>query len=350
MKQHLQIGKRRVGPGEPVYIVAEMSANHNQDFAAAEAIIRAAKDAGADAVKLQTYTADTLTIDSDKPAFRVTGGTLWDGRTLHSLYQEAYTPWDWQPKLQKLAHELGLDFFSTPFDVSAIDFLERLNVPAHKVASFELVDIPLIEAVARTGKPIIMSTGMASKAEIQDAVDAAKRGGCDQLVLLKCNSGYPAPLEEMNLSTIPDMAKTFGVAVGLSDHTMDIAVPIASVALGACVIEKHFTLDRRQKGPDSSFSLEPAEFRAMVDAIRATEKALGRVFYGTNPREEKSKAFRRSLFAVADIAAGETLTAQNVRSIRPANGLPPKHFAEVLGRKAKAAIERGTPLSWDLLS
>lgn len=349
MKAYLEIGGRRVGPGYPVYIVAELSANHNQNYDDAVATLKAAKAAGADAIKLQTYTADTLTLDCDKPPFRIQGGTLWDGKSLHALYREAYTPWEWHAPLQKLARELELDFFSTPFDPTAVEFLEKLAVPVHKVASFELVDTPLIELIARTGKPIIMSTGMATEMEITEALAAAQRGGATQVALLKCNSSYPAPLAEMHLRTIIDMAARFGVPIGLSDHTMDLAVPVASVALGACIIEKHFTLSRETPGPDSAFSLEPNEFAAMVKAVRATEAALGSVHYGVSAPEAKSRIFRRSLFAVRDIAAGEKLTAENVRSIRPTGGLAPKHLPEVLGKCAARAIERGTPLTWELI-
>lgn len=345
----MKIKGREIGEGQPVYIIAEMSANHNGDYAQAVALIHAAKDAGADAVKLQTYTADTLTIDSDAQYFRVDGGTLWDGRTLYELYGEAYTPWEWQPRLKAVAEEIGLHLFSSPFDATAVDFLETMNVPAYKIASFELVDIPLIQRVARTGKPLILSTGMATLAEIEDAVGAAREAGATQVALLKCNSAYPAPPEGMNLRTIPDLAARFGVPVGLSDHTLDLAVPITAVALGACIIEKHFTLSRDVPGPDSAFSLEPSEFRAMVDAIRTAEKALGTVQYGVSAEEEKSVVFRRSLFVVEDVRAGETFTEKNVRSIRPGDGLPPKHLPDVLGKYAKTDISRGTPLSWDNL-
>ncbi len=346
MPRELTLGARRIGPGQPTYLIAELSANHGQSFETAVRLVRAAKDAGADAVKLQTYTADTLTIRSDRPEFRVGGGTLWDGRTLHDLYGEAYTPWEWQPKLKALADELGLDLFSTPFDPSAVDFLERMNVPAYKVASFEVIDLPLVETVARTGKPMIISTGMATLEEIDEAVAAARRAGADGIALLKCTSAYPAAPEEMNLRTIPHLAETFDVPAGLSDHTLGIAVPVAAVALGACVIEKHFTLSRAEPGPDSAFSLEPHEFKAMADAVRVAEKAVGTVHYGLSGKDESSRAFRRSLFVVADVKADEPLTAENVRSIRPGHGLPPKFLPEVLGRRAARNLERGTPLSW----
>ncbi len=346
----ITINGKRVGAGHPVYVVAELSANHAQSYDKAVQLVRAAHQAGADAIKLQTYTADTLTLKSDRPEFRVGGGTLWDGRTLYDLYQEAYTPWDWQPKLKALANELSMELFSSAFDASAVDFLERMGVPAHKVASFELVDIPLIRKMASTGKPIIMSTGMATDAEIVEAVEAARAGGCHQLALLKCTSAYPAPPEEMNLRAIPVLAERFGVPAGLSDHTQGIAAPVAAVALGACIIEKHFTLRRADGGPDSAFSLEPAEFREMVDAIRVAEKALGSTGAARRPAEDKSRAFRRSLFVVADLKKGEVFTEQNVRSIRPAHGLHPRHLAEVLGQRAACDIARGTPLSWELVA
>jgi N-acetylneuraminate synthase len=350
MKAPFKIGQREIGPGRPAYIIAELSANHNGRFEQAAALIHAAMECGADAVKLQTYTADTITLRSDRPEFRVGGGTLWDGRTLHDLYGEAYTPWDWQPKLKKVADELGIDLFSTPFDPTAVDFLEKMGVPAHKIASFELVDLPLIEKIARTGKPIIMSTGMATLAEIAEAVDTIRRAGNEQLALLKCNSAYPAPPEEMNLRTIPHLAEAFGVPAGLSDHTLGIAVPVAAVALGACIIEKHFTLSRAEPGPDSAFSLEPSEFKAMVEAVRTAEKAVGKVHYGISGKDEVSRTFRRSLFVVSDVRAGELFTAENVRSIRPGHGLPPKHLPEVLGRRAARNISRGTPLCWQDVS
>lgn len=343
------IGARQIGPGQPVFIVAEMSANHNQDFGEAVRIIRSMKDAGADAVKLQTYTADTLTLQSDREWFRVGGGTLWDGRTLHDLYSEAYTPWEWQPKLKRAANDLGMDLFSSAFDATAVDFLEQMGVPAHKIASFELVDLPLIEKMAGTGKPLILSTGMATLAEIDEAVQVARRAGAKEIALLKCTSAYPSPAEEMNLRAIPSMAEHFQAPIGLSDHTMGIAVAVAAVSLGACIVEKHFTLSREMPGPDSAFSLEPQEFKAMVDAIRTAEKALGTVYYGPNTKEAKMLGFRRSLFVVKDVKRGEAFTKANVRSIRPANGLHTRHLREVLGRRATSDIERGTPLAWELV-
>jgi pseudaminic acid synthase len=345
----LSISGRQIRVGFPAYVIAEVSANHRQSLDVAEDIVRAAKEAGADAVKLQTYTPDTITLASDREEFQVRGGTLWDGRTLHNLYAEACMPWEWQPRLKKLAEDLGMDCFSSAFDATAVDFLEQMNVPAHKIASLELVDIPLIQKMARTGKPLIMSTGMATVEEIEEAVQAARSAGATEIALLKCTSAYPAPPEEMNLRTIPEMAQRFGVPVGLSDHTMGIAVPVAAVALGACIIEKHLTLSRSVPGPDSAFSLEPQEFKAMVEAVRIAEKALGDVHYGLSAKEQASRAFRRSLFVVADVEEGELFTAANVRSIRPANGLHPRHLPEVLGKRAAQGIKRGTPLCWEFV-
>ncbi len=345
----IRIGDRSIGSGEPVYVVAELSANHNQDYDQAVRIIHAAKDAGADAVKLQTYTPDTMTIASRREEFRIVGGTLWDGRNLHDLYGEAYTPWEWQPKLKKEAEDLGMDLFSSAFDATAVDFLEEMGVPAHKLASFELVDIRLIQRMAQTGKPLIMSTGMATVEEIEEALRSARQAGATQIALLKCTSAYPAPPEEMNLRTIAEMARRFGVPVGLSDHTMGIAAPVAAVALGACIIEKHLTLSRATLGPDSGFSLQPHEFKAMVEAVRTVEKALGEVYFGPSGREQASRAHRRSLFVVQDVKRGETFTAANIRSIRPGHGLNTRHLSEVLGKRAVRDIERGTPLSWDLV-
>jgi pseudaminic acid synthase len=346
----IQIAGRNIGPGEPAYIIAELSANHGQDFTQAVEIVRAAHSAGADAVKLQTYTADTLTIQSGKDYFRAGKGTLWEGRTLHDLYCEAYTPWEWQPELKRIANDLGLHLFSTPFDATAVDFLEQMDVPAYKIASFELVDLPLIRRVAATGKPVIMSTGMATLQEIEEAVEAARTAGVSALALLKCTSAYPASPDEMHLRTIPHLSRMFGVPAGLSDHTLGIAVPVAAVALGACIVEKHITLSRATPGPDSAFSLEPREFKDMVEAIRTAERALGAVRYGVSKREAASRNFRRSLFITEDVRAGSPLTPENVRSIRPANGLPPKHYDEVLGRRVARDVERGTPLSWELLA
>lgn len=350
MTDAITINERQVGAGFPVYVVAELSANHNQDFEQAVRLVHAAKQAGADAIKLQTYTADTLTIRADQEWFRIAGGTLWDGHTLHDLYQQACMPWEWQPKLKVIANELGMDLFSSAFDASAVDFLESVGVPGHKIASFELVDIPLIQKMARTGKPLLLSTGMATLPEIEEAVNAARAAGASQVALLKCTSAYPSPPEEMHLRGIPHLAATFHVPVGLSDHTLGIAVPVAAVALGACIVEKHFTLSRSNPGPDSPFSLEPQEFKSMVAAIRTAERALGQVQYGVGESEAKSLSFRRSLFVVEDIKAGEQFTTTNIRSIRPANGLHPRHLPEVLGRRATRDLRRGTPLAWDMVS
>ena len=349
MSPFIKIGERLIGTGHPVYIVAELSANHRQQFDEAVKLIETAKEAGADAVKLQTYTADTMTIKCDAPEFQIGGGTLWDGKTLYDLYGEAYMPWEWQPKLKGIANELGIDLFSSPFDKTAVDFLEEMGVPAYKVASFEIVDIPLIEYIASKGKPMIISTGMATLAEIDEAVQAARKAGASQIALLKCTSAYPALPEEMNLRTIPHLSEAFGVPIGLSDHTLGIAVPVAAVALGACIVEKHFTLSRNISSLDSAFSLEPQEFKAMVEAIRTTEKALGEVRYEVSEQEAKSRVFRRSLFVVKDMKAGEVFTGENVRSIRPGYGLYPRHLKDVLGRRAGQDIRQGTPLGWGLV-
>ena len=345
----MKIAERQIGPGQPTYVIAEMSANHGHSFDKAVELVRVAKEAGADAVKLQTYTPDTLTIDCTNECFRIGKGTLWEGKNLYQLYAEAYTPWEWQPKLKTAAEELGMHCFSTPFDDSAVDFLEGMKVPAHKIASFELVDTKLLRKVAGTGKPVIMSTGMATLAEIDEAVRILREAGCTQLALLKCTSAYPSPPEEMDLRTIPHLAEAFGVPAGLSDHTLGIAVPVAAVALGACIIEKHFTLRRSDGGPDAAFSLEPQEFKAMVEAIRIAERALGRVNYEVTEKEKASRMFRRSLFVVEDMKAGEVFTGKNVRSIRPGHGLPPKHYPEVMGRTATKAISKGSPMNWDLV-
>ncbi len=342
----MRIGRREIGTWQPVYIIAELSGNHNQNYDDAVRLIHAAKDAGVDAVKLQTYTADTLTIDCKRDVFRIGQGTVWEGKYLYQLYGEAYTPWEWQPKLKALADQLGLDLFSTPFDATAVDFLEKMDVPAHKIASFELVDIALVQRIARTGKPIIMSTGMATLAEISEAVEAIRAEKNNQLALLKCTSAYPASPSEMNLRTIPHLAQAFGVPAGLSDHTLGIGASVASVALGACIIEKHLTLSRAAPGPDAAFSLEPQEFKALVAAVREVEQALGKVQYEVSAREAASQVFRRSLFIVKDVRAGEILSAENVRSIRPGHGLPPKYLPQILGRVAARDCLRGTPLSW----
>ena len=344
----IRINNRSIRPQRPTYIVAELSANHNQDFDQAVKIVEEAKRAGADAVKLQTYTPDTLTIDCNNEYFKIEG-TIWEGRTLYDLYKEAYTPWEWQPKLKEIADSLNIELFSTPFDVTAVDFLEGMAVPAYKIASFEVVDIPLIRRVAKIGKPIIMSTGMATFDEIDEAVRTIREAGNNQIALLKCTSAYPSRPEDMNLLTIPHLAEAYGLPTGLSDHTLGTTVPIAAVALGACIIEKHLTLSRSIAGPDSAFSLEPHEFKEMVEAVRTTEKALGRVYCGASENEKQSRIFRRSLFVVKDMKKGERFTEQNVRSIRPGHGLHTRYLDVVLGKKARMNIDRGTPLSWDLI-
>ncbi len=338
------IGRRAIGPGHPVFIVAEISGNHGGSFDRAAALVKAAAMAGADAVKFQTYTAETITLDCDSEPF-----CLPNGDTLHGLYSKNTTPWNWQPKLKAEAEELGMVCFSTPFDPSAVEFLENMGVPAHKIASFELVDLPLIRKAAATGKPLIMSTGMATLGEIEGAVGAARSAGCGGLVLLKCTSTYPAVPEEMNLRTIPHLAQTFDVPVGLSDHSRGIAVPVAAVALGAVMIEKHLMLSRVDGGAESDFALEPEEFRSMVSAIRTTGSALGKISYGLTDHEQASRIFRRSLFVVEDVKAGDPFTEHNVRSIRPGHGLEPIYLDTVLRKRAKTDIGRGTPLRWDLI-
>ena len=345
-----KVKNKKIGRGYPIFIIAEMSANHLQKFNNAVKLIKTAKEAGADAIKLQTYTPDTITIDCDNEYFQIKQGTLWDDQTLYQLYKKAYTPWEWQPKLKEIAESEGLICFSSVFDKTAVDFLEKINVPAYKIASFEITDIPLIEYVASKGKPIIISTGIATLSDIEKAVNACKRMGNEQLALLKCVSAYPTPLEDVNLRTIPNLANTFKTVVGLSDHTLGISVPIASVALGACIIEKHLTLDRKLGGPDAAFSLEPDEFKAMVKSVREVEKVLGEVSYDLTEKMEKSREFSRSLFVVKDIKAGEAFTEENIRSIRPGYGLPPKCLKDVLDKKASQDIKRGEPLTWDLIT
>jgi len=341
---------KKIGPGNSVFIIAELSANHRQDYRVAVKTIEAIKKAGADAVKLQTYTADTITIDSNRKYFQIKKGTIWDGKTLYQLYREAYTPWQWQPKLKKIAEDIGLVCFSSPFDRSAVDFLEKMKVPAYKIASFEITDIPLIEYVAAKKKPVIISTGIATLKDIEESVRACRRVGNNQIALLKCTSAYPTSLEEMNICTIPDLAKRFGAVVGLSDHSLSLAVPVAAVALGARIIEKHFILDRKLGGPDAIFSLSPVEFKAMVQLIRETEKALGKVTYSLSPKVLKSREFARSLFVVSDVRAGDKFSENNVRSIRPGFGLHPRYLRNVLGRRARMDIMRGTPLTKDMIT
>jgi pseudaminic acid synthase len=339
-----------IGKNKKVFIIAELSANHNQNFDVAINSLKAIKECGADAVKIQTYTPDTITLNSNKDFFKIKQGTIWDGKTLYDLYKEAYTPWEWHPKLKQAADDLNLIFFSSPFDYSAVDFLEKLDVPAYKIASFEIVDIPLIEYAASKGKPIIISTGIASFEEINDALIACKKMSNDQIALLKCTSSYPAPIDEANLKAISLLERKFKVPVGLSDHTLGISVPIAAAALGAKIIEKHFIVDRSIGGPDSSFSLEPSQFKQMVDSVRDVEKAIGKASLALSEKVLASRKFARSLFAVTDIKAGEIFTMKNIKSIRPADGISPKYLNEILGKKAVSNIESGTPLNWDLIN
>jgi pseudaminic acid synthase len=345
------LGSRRIGPGQPPFIIAEMSGNHNQSLDRALAIVDAAADAGAHAIKLQTYTADTITIDAHSGAFTIGDpNSLWAGRNLYELYQQAHTPWEWHAPIMARAKARGMEAFSSPFDETAVDFLETLGVPAYKIASFENIHLPLIRKAAATGKPIIMSTGMASIAELDEAVQAARQAGCRDLVLLKCTSTYPATPENTNLATIPHLRSLFGCEVGLSDHTMGVGVSVAAVALGATVIEKHFTLARADGGVDSAFSLEPSELSALVVETGRAAAAMGEICYGPTEAEKKSLIFRRSLYLVRDIEEGETLTKDNVRIIRPAGGLAPKEIDTVLGMRAKKKASRGTPLTWDIVT
>lgn len=335
---------------EKVFIIAELSANHNGSLDTALRTIDAMKDAGADAIKLQTYTPDTITLDCDSEMFTISQGTLWDKRKFHDLYAEAMTPWEWHPILFDHAKNLGMEAFSSPFDVSAVDFLSTLNVPAYKIASFEITDIPLIEYTAAKGKPMIISTGIATLSDIEEALEACRRVGNSNITLLKCTSAYPAALEEMNLVTISDMKNRFGGCVGLSDHTMSLSAPIAAVALGARVIEKHFILDRGMGGADSAFSLEPHEFKMMVDAVRDTEKLLGKVTYELSDKSLKSREFSRSLFVAEDVKAGDLITISNVRSVRPGFGMAPKYLPDILGQKFIMDCPKGTPLSYKLIT
>jgi len=344
----LLINGHAIGPGHRPYVIAEMSGNHNGDLSRAYQLIEAAKAAGADAVKLQTYTADTITIDHDGPGFVIEGG-LWDGRSLYELYQEASTPWEWHPALFAKARELEIDIFSSPFDPTAVDYLESLGCPAYKIASFELVDIPLIQKAARTGKPLIMSVGMANDAEIEEAVAAVRACGNAQIVLLHCVSAYPAPASDMNLAAIGRLAQRFGTASGLSDHSMGITVPVTAVALGASVIEKHFTLRRADGGPDSGFSLEAHELAEMVSACATAHQAIGTAEVRQCDSQEGNKVFRRSLYVTADIAAGTAITEAHVRSIRPGFGLAPKHLPAVLGKTAARDLKKGEPFDWSMI-
>ncbi len=347
---YIEINGRKVGPGYPTYFIAEMSGNHNQDFDRAIEIMEMAKENGADAIKLQTYTPDTMTIDSDEPPFILPNTNTWGGTSLYELYKTAYTPWEWQADIMGAAKKIGLDCFSTPFDASAVDFLSELDVPVFKVASFEVMDIPLLKKIARAGKPMLISTGMATIGQIQDALDTVRAEGAEQIVLLNCASAYPSPPEALNLRNIPHMRETWDLPIGFSDHSLGIEAALASVSLGACLIEKHITLSREEGGPDAAFSLEPHELKALTDGIKTVEAAMGSVRYGPSEFETGNVVFQRSIFAVEDIAAGEELTPENVRVIRPGNGLAPKHYDDVLNHRAAKDIKRGTPLTWFLVA
>lgn len=349
MTTFISINGRKIGPDFPPYIIAELSANHNGDINRAFKIMEEAKKSGADAIKLQTYTHDTITMDCDSEEFQIHGG-LWDGQTLYELYKGAHMPWEWHERLFAKAKELDITIFSSPFDFSAVGLLEKLDAPAYKIASFELVDLPLIKRVAQTGKPMIMSTGMANTEEIQDAIDIARSNGCEELVVLHCVSGYPAPAEQYNLKTIADIAQRFNVLSGLSDHTIDNATAVASVALGACLIEKHVTLDRNGGGADDSFSLEPQELMQLCQDSKTAWQAMGHINYERTEAEKSNVKFRRSLYVVKDIAQGELITSENVRSIRPGFGLAPKYYDEVLGTRAKQMLLSGTALQWSSLN
>ncbi|MCI9336337.1 MAG: pseudaminic acid synthase [Lachnospiraceae bacterium] len=349
MNHCIEIDGHVIGGDSPTFVIAEMSANHLMDYDRAVAIMRAAKDAEADAIKIQTYTPDTITLNCDDPCFQITQGTIWDGTTLYKLYQTAYTPWEWQPKLKEVARSMGLVFFSSPFDLSSVDFLEELKVPAYKVASFEMNDIPFIRKIARTGKPIIMSTGVSYLADIELAMQTCREEGNENVILLKCCSAYPSPYEDINLKTIPSMAETFDCITGLSDHTMGFAIAGAAVAVGAKVVEKHLTLSRADGGADAAFSMEPGEFRQMVEQIRIIEKAMGKVTYELTPKQRASRDHARSLFVAEDMKAGDVFTPQNLRSVRPSCGLHTKHYESLLGKKISRDAKSGTPMSWDLV-
>ena len=344
-----KIGKKEIGENKPTFIIAELSANHMNDFDIAVKTIEAMAEAGADAVKFQTFTPDTITIDCDNEYFQIKQGTVWDGQVLYELYEDAYMPWEWQPKLKKVAEDLGLIVFSSPFDKTSVDFLEDMDVPAYKIASFEITDIPLIEYVASKGKPIIISTGIASLEDIELAVETCLNVGNNNISLLKCTSSYPAPFEEINLKTIPDLHERFEIVVGLSDHTLGEEVSVAAVALGANIIEKHFILDRNMGGPDCEFSMEPQEFKQMVCSIRNIEKALGTVSYELSDKMKSNREFSRSLFVVEDIKKGEVITEDNVRSIRPYFGLHPKYLNRILGKKVKMDLDKGTPFNFKFI-
>lgn len=349
MKKEVIIGNRRVGENQPVFLIAEMSANHLMDYERAVNILKEAKKCGADAVKLQTYTPDTITLDCSRSWFQITQGTIWDGTTLHKLYETAYTPWEWQPKLNQIAKDIGLICFSSPFDLTAVDFMEEMQMPAYKIASFEINDIPLIRKVAALGKPVIMATGIALAQDIELALRTCLEEKNEQVILLKCTSAYPSPYEEMNLSVIPDMAKRFECITGLSDHSLGTAAAVAGIALGAKVVEKHFTLSRADKGADAAFSMEPQEFRKMAEEIRIVEKAVGQVSYELSEKQKNSREHSRSLFIVKDMKKGEVFSRENIRSIRPGFGLHTIYLEEILGKKASVDIQRGTPASFSMV-
>jgi N-acetylneuraminate synthase len=349
MSYSFSIDGRNIGPGYPPYVIAEMSANHNGSISNAFRLIEVAKNAGADAVKMQSYLPSTITIDCDGDDFQIKGG-LWDGLTLYKLYEKAHTPWEWHKPLFEHAKKLNITIFSSPFDHTAVDLLEDLNVPAYKIASFEAIDIPLIRYVAKTGKPMIISTGMASKVEIEEAIDAAYSGGCASLSLLHCVSGYPAPAREYNLRTIPDMISKYGLVVGLSDHTLDNTTALTSIALGASIVEKHFTLDRNGGGPDDSFSLEPAGLMELCNGCKTAWDALGSISYSRTESESGNMKFRRSLYFITDIKAGEIITPKNIKSIRPGMGIAPKYYDSIIGKQLQIDVKRGTPVSWDKIS
>ena len=349
MNHRISIADNIISNDSKTYIIAEMSGNHNMDFDRAVRIVHAAKDAGADAIKLQTYTADTITLDCDDKCFQITQGTLWDGTTLYKLYKQAYTPWEWQPKLQSIAEDIGLDFFSSPFDFTSVDFLEEMNVPAYKIASFEITDIPLIRKVAALGKPVIISTGIATLADIELAIKTCRDVGNENVVLLKCCSAYPTPYEDINLRTMVNLGSTFDCIIGLSDHTMGDTVAVSSVALGAKVVEKHLTLNRADGGVDSAFSMEPMEFKEMVEHIRIAEKALGTVTYELTDKQKGEREHARSLFIAENMKAGDILNEDNMKSVRPGNGLHTKYYDELIGKRIARDVKMGTPLSWDLI-
>lgn len=349
MDKEITINKKKIAFDSEAYIIAEMSANHLMDYNRAVAIMEAAKEAGADAIKLQTYTPDTITIDCNNEYFQIKQGTIWDGTTFYKLYKEAYTPWEWQPKLMERAKQIGIDCFSSPFDKTAVDFMESMNMPAYKIASFEIKDVQLIERAAATGKPVIISTGIATADDIELALETCRKAGNSQVILLKCTTAYPAPFEGMNLELISDMSKRFDCITGLSDHSLGDEVAIAGTAIGAKVIEKHLTLSRLDGGPDGKFSMEPEEFRQMVCKIRNVEKAIGKADYSLTDKQKASRLHARSLFVVKDIKAGELLTEENVRSIRPGYGLHTKYLPDVIGKRAKHDIKRGTPLDWGII-